>query len=434
MNRRAVRVALLLVALGALAAGAFVIVDAEQTFRARRAASNALDVEAEVVATDLGRLQSAQQAYVAEGQGSDYWMTQAAESLARVERALAALAADATADATRSAIQAASAELESFRSLDQRARQYVKRGQALMASDVIFTESLAALASANDRVAAARANEKAIAEGTLDLLRWRQFYAACGAGAVLLLALLLLAPIPEREMDVLTAMRALTDAPGPPVARPRADPSLAVAAARNSIQPDAIDEIAMLDSGPAPAAASTPSPRTQADTPAAAPRQTVSDGELATAARVCADMARVLDAGDLPGLLTRSANVLKAPGLIVWVADRGGQLLHPLLTHGFDGGALARIGPVPTAADNATAMAWRTGELQVVDGSAGQPGALAAPIVTAEGCVGVFAAELPGGRESREDVRALAMIFAAQLATFVTALPAAGGSALAAEA
>jgi hypothetical protein len=48
--------------------------------------------------------------------------------------------------------------------------------------------------------------------------------------------------------------------------------------------------------------------------------------------------------------------------------------------------------------------------------------------------VGVFAAELRDGRERRDDVRALASIFAAQLATFVTALPEAAGKTLVAEA
>ncbi len=46
-------------------------------------------------------------------------------------------------------------------------------------------------------------------------------------------------------------------------------------------------------------------------------------------------MARVLDAGDLPGLLARAAGVLEAPGVIVWVADRAGHALFPLLTHGY---------------------------------------------------------------------------------------------------
>jgi GAF domain-containing protein len=45
---------------------------------------------------------------------------------------------------------------------------------------------------------------------------------------------------------------------------------------------------------------------------------------------------------------------------------------------------------------------------------------LVTPIITADGCVGVLAAELRPGREVREDVRALATILSAQLATVVT--------------
>jgi GAF domain-containing protein len=150
--------------------------------------------------------------------------------------------------------------------------------------------------------------------------------------------------------------------------------------------------------------------------------------DLPGAAKVCADMARVLDASDLPGLMLRLAGVLGSPGLIVWVADRSGQVLMPLLTHGYPAAAVARIGSLPTSAENATALAWRTGDVQIV------PGALVAPIVTSDGCVGALAAELPEGSESRADVRALATIFAAQLATFVTALPSVGGESVVAEA
>lgn len=450
MNSKVVRVAVLLAALGAVAAGGFLIAGAEQALRARRVAGATFDTEADAVLADLGRLASAQQGYVAEGQGTDYWMSQAAEGLARANRDLAALAADATADATRSTIQAASAQLENVRTLDQRARQYVKAGQVLMASDVIFTDSLTALNAAGDHLIAARANERAIAEASVDDLRWRQCYAACGAAAILLVAVLLLAPIPEREVDVLTAMRALTEAPALPTARPVAPtpaprqtlaeiddiPDIdAVRAISPALQIQAADPLreplGAFEAAESLAAGETPAPA--AATPPQVP-EALSAAALASAARVCADMARVLDADDLPGLLARSAGVLGAPGLIVWIADRSGQSLYPLLTHGYDRSIVVRMGPVSTEANNATALAWRTGELQVVEGGAGASGALAAPIVTAEGCVGVLAAELSDDREARADVRALTTIFAAQLATFVTAVPAAGGSALAAEA
>ncbi len=103
------------------------------------------------------------------------------------------------------------ASLEQFRALDKRARQYVQNNQILMASDVIFTESLGALTTAAEHVGTAAENELAIRAAESDGLRGRQLYAAAGAAGVLLLVVLLLVPVPESDVDVLTAMRALTE-------------------------------------------------------------------------------------------------------------------------------------------------------------------------------------------------------------------------------
>jgi hypothetical protein len=434
MNNTVARVAVFIAALAALAAGGLVIFDAEQNLRARQSAGAAFDAQAQGVAADLGRLRTSQLAYVAEGQGPDYWMAQSAEALSNVDRDLAALAVDASGEATRSAIQAASGVLEDFRRLDVKIRQYVKGRQALMASDVIFTESLAKGATVAERLAAARANEASLNDAAIDGLRWRQFYAAAGAGGVLLFAVLLLAPVPEREVDVLTAMRALTVTPAAvPAVRPRTEPAAGVTSPVRTMEfddlPDAEPVRALTGRRPEPAVTSAPVAPSTCRTCTVAPAL-----DLSTAARVCSDMARVLDAGDLPGLLARAAGVLDASGVIVWVADRAGHALFPLLTHGYSGAAVVHIGSIPTGGDNATATAWRTGEVQAVQSDAEGFGALVAPIVTAEGCVGVLAAELRDGRERRDDVRALASIFAAQLATFVTALPEADGQTLVAEA
>ena len=85
-------------------------------------ARTSFDGAAQSVLSELGRLQAAEQAYVAEGQGVDYWLAQAADAQAKVDRGLAALAGDATGEGTRSAIQAGSGVLEEFRKLDPRAR------------------------------------------------------------------------------------------------------------------------------------------------------------------------------------------------------------------------------------------------------------------------------------------------------------------------
>src|SRR4051812_43076509 len=174
MNNSVARVAVLVAALGSVAAAGYVVFDAEQALRSHQSGRAGFEGEAESVLTELTRLRAAEQAYVAEGQGADYWMTQAADALAKVDRELAALAGDATGEGTRSAIQAASGVLEEFRKQDQRARQYLKSNQVLMASDVIFAGSLTAGAAVGDHVSTARANEAAAHDSAIEDLRWRE--------------------------------------------------------------------------------------------------------------------------------------------------------------------------------------------------------------------------------------------------------------------
>ena len=71
--------------------------------------------------------------------------------------------------------------------------------------------------------------------------------------------------------------------------------------------------------------------------------------------------------------------------------------------------------------NNATAAAFRSGQTCVVNSSDLVSGALVVPLLTSAGCAGVLAIELRGRREEEESVRALAMIFAAQLAALVSA-------------
>jgi GAF domain len=431
MTSRVVRIALLLGALAALGAGGFVVFNAERALAEEDGAKTMYDAQARAVIADLMQLRTAQQGYVAQGQGTDFWMQRAADHLTRLDRGMASMAADAKAEGARTAVQAGRTVLGEFRKLDQRARQYVADGQALMASDVIFNEGLTAGTSLGERVEAARVSELAGHDGAIADLRWRQLYAAAGAAAVLMIAVLLLAPMPEREVDVISALKALTDS-GPKLKTEPLPSATMQPAAGASI---AATPSARVIEGPVERSPElfTP-PQVPISVSAPLPSSSPPPIDLTKAARICADLARVLDAGDLPALLTRAADVLKAPGLIVWVADHSGQTLYPLLTHGYPATTLMKMGSLSTEADNATAAAWRTGELRAVPATSETAGALVAPIVTSDGCVGVLAAEVKDGRELRGEVRALATIFAAQLATIVTPVGAAGTQTMVAEA
>jgi hypothetical protein len=403
---RTLRILLLMAAFGAAFAGSFVVYKAERARAEAERAAAVFDAQTRAVLDEIGRLRGAQQAYVAHGQGAPYWMREAEAALASVDRGVAELAQVASSDTTRAALQEAGASLEQFRTLDARARRFVDNGQPLVASDVIFTDSLAAVTAASTQLKTAADSERAERGAEAGAMATRVLYAAAGAGAVLLLAVMLLVPVPEPEVDVLTAMRALTEtgqvkpstAQTPaPASRPKNEPvgdaeSSARLVARTPLEP-------------------------LAPPPPAPPRPSISLNE---AARVCTELARVTSAGDIPDLLARAASVIGARGVIVWVVDEQGVALYPLFTHGYPQAVLARLGTLSAQANNATAAAWRAGDLTVVESTSEAPGALVAPIVTSQGCVGVLAAELAAGGEHRDEVRAMAVIFAAQLATVVT--------------
>jgi GAF domain-containing protein len=85
----------------------------------------------------------------------------------------------------------------------------------------------------------------------------------------------------------------------------------------------------------------------------------------------------------------------------------------------------ARIPSVPRSANNAAAAAYRTATLQIVLSRPGSPkGAVVAPVVSADGCIGVLSAEIRDGGEASETVQALAAIIAAQLAGVLASTPA----------
>jgi transcriptional regulator with XRE-family HTH domain len=141
--------------------------------------------------------------------------------------------------------------------------------------------------------------------------------------------------------------------------------------------------------------------------------------DLLAAAHLCTELGRVYDTQEAVPLLQRAACILDAVGLIVWAWDPQGTELRPALAHGYSDRVLAQLPQVRRDADNATAAAFRTTQTCIVNGSDTASGAVVVPLMTSGGCVGVFAVELQHRGEQREPVRALATIFAAQLAILI---------------
>lgn len=394
MRSRAARVTVVLALVAMASAAAY-----QATVRARALADGAARIAAVNDAAAraelaLAELTAAERGYVAPGQGLDFWAGRVDGALAAARDAMGALPSAA----------GALSRLDDFAVMDRRARDYVRGGHRSMASDLIFADGYEIAAAARAELASAASSERAALAAPAQR-DGRIFAASLGAlGAVAIVAALLLLRAPKPPEPAAVSIASEPPALARPIAVNAADDS--IGAALDASLEGLTDSAPV---GPAPAAAA-PSP--------AAPAV-----DLPSAADICVDLARLLDARDLQNVLTRMSDALGARGLIVWMADAQQASLSPALTHGYPPALVTRLGVLSVEEDNATARAWRSKAPQVVEG------ALAVPLLTAEGCTGVLAAELAGGRERDGDVQSLARIMAAQLASSISAPAGATGRA-----
>jgi len=124
-------------------------------------------------------------------------------------------------------------------------------------------------------------------------------------------------------------------------------------------------------------------------------------------------------AGPGPFDLARASRALNAVGVIVWAWDPLIAALRPSMSYGYSARVLAQLPNVGRDADNATAAAFRSEKTCAVAGVDGSTGALAAPIVSEDGCAGVLAVELPGGAEKNAATREAVAAIAAQIGPLV---------------
>jgi hypothetical protein len=408
MKSRGVRTVLLLVAIAALAAAGVGVWQIEQRMAAAQSAADNFERDARQAVVALGDWRAAQQAYVAEGQPSEAWMTKAAALGEAIGPKISAMRAAAKTAEAQGVLESAIEAFTSLMQSDARARDYVKSGQRLSASDVIFVEAAPAIEKAVVGIDTARGQERvAHAVAVEELRRWELIALGSAAGVALLVMLLLL-PIPRgpeaseeaaAHEDAVIIPKGgglhLSQDMGDGVVR-RAQPVPDTATAPVGAMP------------PASPAAKTP----QAPAPAGPDLDAVAD--------LCSSLARVQDTRELQALLERAAKALDATGVIVWMPDGPQGTLRPVLAHGYASLALSRMGIIHPAADNATATAYRTKSVVVVPAEALASGAVVAPLISSEGCSGAMAIELREGVDATPQIRAIATIVAAQMATMFT--------------
>jgi hypothetical protein len=378
MMNRSARLAVVAVVILAMGGATWKTWTLERERGARLSAGRKFEATMRSLAAGLADLRASQQAYVADGQSEGSGFGRAASALSSLRTGLAAARnSAASADAGQS-IRAATDLLASFEKIDEQARSLVRSEQRLMASDLIFGDGASTIAALAARLDESQAREAADTDRQLGHLRTFEAAVAAAASVIALVGLLLLLPS------------------GGAARQPETPTSLA-----------RVHEIPTVVPPPAPPPLPPPVP---------AP-------DLEGVARLCMELGRVGDPSALPRLVEGAASLLNASGLIVWMVDPKGGALQPVLSHGYSEASLTRIGKLASDEDNVTAEAFRTGKARMAEGSSSTNGAIAVPIITPTGCVGVLAAEIRHGGEKNTTTQAIAAIFAAQLASLSSSSP-----------
>lgn len=394
MGSRRVRIAVVIVALAVLGFAGNRIRLANRALAEERSSEQAFTDLVWAVPLALADLRSAQQAYVADGQDREYWTAQADAHLEAVLRSIDDVKQVAD-PGTLAELDEAVAVVADIRELDADARGLIGSDQPLQASDEIFTRGLDLFARATEHVQTAWQAERAARADAMSAARSTQTSMSWLVAGVFFLSLLALAPLSRSEESA------------------EADEYDAAEAAALSMLPPNRPASDEHDRPPADGG--------EAKDADGAPTAEPAVPDLGATAALCTDFSNLTDQKQIPALLARTATLMNASGLVVWVHDETARALQPALEHGYPAGTLGRLGSIPRTADNPTAAAFASRRIQVVASDESDAGALAAPLMAADRCIGVLSAELRDGWESSDAVQATASIVAAQLAPLLPA-------------
>jgi hypothetical protein len=371
MQKRVVRLTLLALLLGSGIGAAVAAWDINTQMRATASAHENVSSELDVLLTTLADISATQRAYVAPGQAAEPAFEKAASLVQSLSPRLETIRPVLRSREADGLLQEFGEATASLVEADRTAREYVETEQQLWAVELIFGKANETLARMTQSLTMLELAESAAARSEAAANSQTLWRVIGGTALFWMLGLILLAP------------GAKASAPAHAVP-PSTEPAR---------------ETSEVEATSAPAV------------------------DLPAAAGVCVAISRLTSADELPDLLARAANAFDASGIIIWMG--AGEELFPAAFHGYDPRTIARLGPIGRGADNATAAAWRTGEVKSVRGDMMSNGAIVAPMFGGASCIGVLAAEVRHGREADPATRAVTAMLAAQLATVVSAWPAA---------
>ena len=392
MDRKPYRFGLLIIGLLVTAALGYRAVEDEASLGRASREGVAHDRAADQAIEALLDLRASLHAYVAPGQGVPFWSRRSEEILDRLREQLATLDAAVT---PRGSLSETLDTVDQLAAAERRTREHARRGEALLAGDVVFTEVRDLMSTAIDQVQTARTALGAATDARIGALRREQAMLALAAIAVwAIIAVVFFTPTkpvavkdPNEWRNDLAATIKKQIPKEPELARTK------------PVEP--VERVEPVE------------PREPA----------VPVKALGQVGEICADLSTLSDLGALTGALDRAAGVLDAGGVIVWIASNDGNSLSPVASHGFDQKMVSRIGRIPRDSANLTAAAFRDNIPRISAATPTAPAALAVALCGPTGPVGVLSMELKSGIPADEARVALATIFAAQLATLAQPLP-----------
>ena len=394
MSRKPVRFGLLIVGLLITAALAFRAVDNEASLGRAYRESVAHNLAAGQALEALLDLRASLYAYVAPGQGVPFWSRRSEQLLDSLGQHLVTI--DAAVAPNGGSLAETLDAVDQLATAERRSREYARRGETLLAGDVVFTEVRDLLATATEQIHTARTRLATAHDRRISALSREQ---AVLGGAVVVtwiaIALLLVTPgKPEPVKDPNAWREELAQTIKKPVPK----------------EPDRTKPVEPLE-------------RLEPLEPLRPAEPSVPLRSVQEVSEICADLSSLGDTGALSGALDRAATVLGASGVIVWIASNDGNSLAPVASHGFDQKLVTRIGRIPRESANLTAAAFRENVPRVSAATPTAPAALAVSLCGPSGPVGVLSVELKPDVPADDSRVALATIFAAQLATLANPIP-----------
>src|SRR5258708_6209804 len=205
MTTLPIRLTLLFACVAAVGYASFLTWSSGQHIRLTDNPSRQFDAAARATSSGVAELRAAQEAYVAVGQGEDFWFARVSAIGKDLNGKLSTLKSLATGPETLTAVDEATGALQDFNQMDKRARDYARSRQLTLASDLIFTDGFDLTKKAGEAVERAVTAELTARDAQIAGLRRSEARALAGAGGVATPGLLRLLPTGRKRQEPETA-------------------------------------------------------------------------------------------------------------------------------------------------------------------------------------------------------------------------------------